>query len=260
MTRGKDTSILKEAKTSKTRKDKAKADRKGTNLNAKTSLWCKLKDVKKMVNSFNNRAWNNFIVATFGQLSPSPLSKFPVFPPIIQNYDLSSSDDDLKDRDRLMASTPIVQVSDNEKEEEFRDIKECLRKIDSLFEGGIFPDQEDTIVEKEVATTEEEVAKNEKKEEEEEDFVKKIFTAPESVGANIDNLEQAGARPAEFTEVTSEEQCNSLAIVVYTGPLQVASPTQEAVGDAKAEPGTGEQSENHAKPKEKKKKCSKDKK
>ncbi|KAK5835812.1 hypothetical protein PVK06_011522 [Gossypium arboreum] len=47
MTRGKDMSILKEAETSKTRKGKAKAGSKRTNLNAETSLWRKLKDVEK---------------------------------------------------------------------------------------------------------------------------------------------------------------------------------------------------------------------
>ena len=48
-------STLKEAETSKTRKGKAKTDLKGTNLNAETTLWHKLKDVQKMVNSINNR-------------------------------------------------------------------------------------------------------------------------------------------------------------------------------------------------------------
>ncbi|KAK5812546.1 hypothetical protein PVK06_027981 [Gossypium arboreum] len=47
MTCGKGTLILKEVKTSKTRKGKAKADNKGTNLNAETSLRSKLKDVEK---------------------------------------------------------------------------------------------------------------------------------------------------------------------------------------------------------------------
>ena len=123
-----------------------------------------------------------------------------------------------------MASPPIVQVFDNDKEEESRDIKECMRKIDSLFEDGIFVDQEDIVVKKEVATAEEEVvakeevAKNEK-EKEEEDFVENVDTAPESMGVKIDNLDQTRARPIEVAEFTSEEQCNSWAIVVYAGPL-----------------------------------------
>ncbi|MBA0761283.1 hypothetical protein Gotri_023954 [Gossypium trilobum] len=113
-----------------------------------------------------------------------------------------------------------------------------------LFEDGIFADQEDTVVEKEVAVVEEEVVvveeevvakeevvKNEK-EKEEEYSVEKTIAAPEFVGANIDNLE----------------------------PLQVASRTQEATDDAGAEPGTEEQSEDCAKPNEKKWKHSKDKK
>ncbi|KAK5842239.1 hypothetical protein PVK06_004573 [Gossypium arboreum] len=221
MTRCKDTLILKEAETIKIRKGKAKADSKRINLNAETFLWRKLKDAKKMVNSINNRqiklvatvedmkrsqnlfyaytrAWNSSIVAILGQLSPSQLPEFPVFPPIIHNYDLSSSNDDLEDRDRLVASLPIVQVSDNEKEEESKDIEEYLQKIDILFEDDIFANQENTVVEKEVdaaeaeVVVEEEVAKNEK-EREEEDFVEKVVTAPEFVGANIDNLEQTGA-------------------------------------------------------------------
>ncbi|KAH1056430.1 hypothetical protein J1N35_034495 [Gossypium stocksii] len=47
MTQGKDTPILKEVETSKTRKGKAKADSKRTSLNVETSLQRKLKDVEK---------------------------------------------------------------------------------------------------------------------------------------------------------------------------------------------------------------------
>ncbi|KAK5819385.1 hypothetical protein PVK06_024382 [Gossypium arboreum] len=128
-------------------------------------------------------------------------------------------------------------VFDNEKKEESRDIEECLRKIDSLFEDGIFADKEDTVVEKEVDAAEaevvakeevlaeeEKVAKNEK-EKEEQDFVKKVVTALESIG-----------------------------------PLQVASPTKIVADDVGAEPGTEEQSEDGAMPKEKEMKHSKDKK
>ncbi|KAK5785264.1 hypothetical protein PVK06_039831 [Gossypium arboreum] len=49
MTQGKETLILQEVETSKTRKGKAKSNRKGTNMNTETSLWRKLKDVEKMV-------------------------------------------------------------------------------------------------------------------------------------------------------------------------------------------------------------------
>ncbi|KAH1031885.1 hypothetical protein J1N35_044059 [Gossypium stocksii] len=91
MTRGKDMLILKEAETSKIRK-----------------------------------ALNSSIVAILGQPNPSLLLEFLVFPPIIHNYDPSSLNDKLEDRDRLVTSLPIVQVFDTEKEEESRDIKECL--------------------------------------------------------------------------------------------------------------------------------------
>ncbi|KAK5842346.1 hypothetical protein PVK06_004687 [Gossypium arboreum] len=119
ITREKDTSILKEARKSKARKGKTNAD------------------------------------TTLSQLSPSPLPEFPVFQPISQNYELSFADDDLEDQDRSMASSPIVQVSDNDKAEESKYIEECLQKIDSLFEDGIFVDQEDTVVEKEVVVEDE---------------------------------------------------------------------------------------------------------
>ncbi|KAK5785427.1 hypothetical protein PVK06_040011 [Gossypium arboreum] len=240
MTRGKNAPILKEAKTNKTRKGKAKADSKGTNLNTETSLCHKLKNVEKMVNSINNRAWNSSIVATLGQLSPSPLPKFLVFPPIIQNYDLSSLDDDLEDRDRSVASPPIVQVSEKTKEEESRDIEKCLQKIDCLFQDGIFANQLDTIVEKEVVATKEEVVDEKEevaekeKEKEGEDSVEKTIIVPKSVGVNIDNLEQAGTRPA------------------------LREP--EAADDTGIELGTERQFKDHARPKEMKRKCSKNKK
>ncbi|KAK5775784.1 hypothetical protein PVK06_043724 [Gossypium arboreum] len=54
MTRGTETQIQKEAGTSKTKKGKAKVDNKGTTLDIETSLWCKMKDVEKMVTSTSN--------------------------------------------------------------------------------------------------------------------------------------------------------------------------------------------------------------
>ncbi|KAK5775724.1 hypothetical protein PVK06_043657 [Gossypium arboreum] len=140
--------------------------------------------------------------------------------------------------------TPILKkvetISDNEKEEESKDTEECLQKIDSLFEDGNCTDQEDIVVEKEVAAAEEEVvveveevAKNEK-EKEKEDSVEKTVTAPVSMGANIDNLEQTGVRLVEVAE--------------------------DAVGDTEVELKIEEQSKDRAKPKEKKRKRSKDKK
>ncbi|KAK5771162.1 hypothetical protein PVK06_047343 [Gossypium arboreum] len=118
--------------------------------------------------------------------------------------------------------------------------------------------QEKLVVEVEVVVEEEKVAENDK--EKEEDFVEKVVTAPGSVDANIDNLEQIGARLVELAKVTSKEQCNSWAIVFYTGPLQVASPTQTTTDDAGVEPGTNEKSADRTKPREKKRKHSKDKK
>ncbi|KAK5833646.1 hypothetical protein PVK06_017499 [Gossypium arboreum] len=120
MTHGKNTPTMKEEETSKMRKGKTKAKSKGTNLTAKTSLLHKMKDIEKLANSINNKqirlvatiedinrsqklfyayikAWNNSIVATLNQLSSLPLLEFPVFPPIIQDYELSSEDDDLGD-------------------------------------------------------------------------------------------------------------------------------------------------------------------
>ncbi|KAK5843023.1 hypothetical protein PVK06_005450 [Gossypium arboreum] len=115
--------------------------------------------------------------------------------------------DDLEDQDRSVELLSIVRVFDNKQEEESKDIEECLRKIDSLFKDGIFTDQEDTVVEKEVATVEkevvveeEEVAKNEK---EKEDSIEKIVTTSKSMGTSIDNLERSGARPAEVAEITN---------------------------------------------------------
>ncbi|KAK5839414.1 hypothetical protein PVK06_008199 [Gossypium arboreum] len=149
------------------------------------------------------------------------------------------------------------EIMDNK---ESSDIEECLRKIDSLFEDGIFAAQEDTIVDKEAATAKEEIVAEEEKEREEKDSDVNIVTAPESVGANIENLELDGVRQAEVAKVTSEEQDNSLAIVVYTRPHQVAYPIQEATNDTRAKLKLEQQSENSAKPRENKRKCSKDKK
>ncbi|KAK5785581.1 hypothetical protein PVK06_040180 [Gossypium arboreum] len=69
------------------------------------------------------------------KLSPIPLREFPVLPLIIRDYELSSKDHDLGDRDKSVASPPIVNVFIDEKEEESRDIKECKQRIDSIIEG-----------------------------------------------------------------------------------------------------------------------------
>ncbi|KAK5771891.1 hypothetical protein PVK06_048146 [Gossypium arboreum] len=122
----------------------------------------------------------------------------------------------ISNRPRLIvASLLIMQVSDNDKDEESKDIEECLCKIDSLFEE---------VVEAKVGAKEEKVVETEK-EKVEEDFVEKVVIELGSVGANIDNLEQIGVRPVEVAEVTSKGKCNPWAIVVYTRPPQVASHT-----------------------------------
>ncbi|KAH1082641.1 hypothetical protein J1N35_022402 [Gossypium stocksii] len=90
------------------------------------------------------------------------------------------------------------RTSMNAKTSLWRKLKD-VEKID-----GIFADQKDIVVEKEV-----DVAKEEAIIEEEEDFVEKVVTAPESVGTNIENLERTGVRPAKVAQITREEQCNS---------------------------------------------------
>ncbi|KAK5785386.1 hypothetical protein PVK06_039968 [Gossypium arboreum] len=120
MTRGKDTPTMKEVETNKTRKGKTKIENKGTNLTVETSLLRKIKDIEKLGNSISNkqiklsvtiedidrsqnlfyaytRAYNNFIVATLRQLSPTPFLEFPVLPPIIREYEPSSEKDDQGD-------------------------------------------------------------------------------------------------------------------------------------------------------------------
>ncbi|KAK5785022.1 hypothetical protein PVK06_039564 [Gossypium arboreum] len=61
-----------------------------------------------------------------------------------------------------------------------------------------------------------------------------------------------GVSLAKVAEVTSEKQDNSLEIVVYTGPLQVASLIQEATDDTGAEPEHEEQSKNRESAKKRK--------
>ncbi|KAK5812026.1 hypothetical protein PVK06_027421 [Gossypium arboreum] len=54
MTHGKDTSTMKEAETSKTRKGKTTAENKGTNLTSETSLLRRKNYIEKLTNSINN--------------------------------------------------------------------------------------------------------------------------------------------------------------------------------------------------------------
>ncbi|KAK5812371.1 hypothetical protein PVK06_027800 [Gossypium arboreum] len=138
-----------------------------------------------------------------------------------------------------------------------------MRKIDSLV-------ADDFIVSQEAPSGEEEVhvaVVNEKSKEEnteieaaEKRSAKNIVNASKIVDATTDNLKRDGAKPSKVTEVINEEHHNSLAIIVYTRPLKVTPPTQEAVDDTGTTSETKEQSEDRVKHKEKKRKCSKDKK
>ncbi|KAK5845391.1 hypothetical protein PVK06_001571 [Gossypium arboreum] len=62
ITCGKNKLTMKEEETSKIRKGKTKAESKGTNLTAKTSLLCKKQDIEKLANSISNK--QNRLVAT----------------------------------------------------------------------------------------------------------------------------------------------------------------------------------------------------
>ncbi|KAK5812135.1 hypothetical protein PVK06_027546 [Gossypium arboreum] len=139
---------------------------------------------------------------------------------------------------RSVKSPPIVHVSDVEKEEESRDIDECMRRIDNLVEGEIIASKEAPAIEEEVVVEEKDIYVEVVKEKDEEENIETKATEKESV----------------------EYIVNTLATVISTGPLKVIPPIQEAADDARAEPEPKEQSENRAKPKEKKRKCSKDKK
>ncbi|KAL1095346.1 hypothetical protein V6Z11_D06G150200 [Gossypium hirsutum] len=237
MTCGKDMPTINEAETNKTRKGKTKTESKGTNLTAETSLLPKMKDIEKLANSIRNKQ--------------------------IKLYKPFSEEDDLGDRDRSVESPPIVHVSDVEKEDDSRDIEECTRRIDILVEDDVIDSQGASAVEEEVDVEEDvhvEVVnekvekKNTETEVTEKESVEDIVNASEFVGATNDNLEQDGARPLEAVEVTSKEHHNSLAIVVYIEPLKVTPLTQEAVDDVRAAPKTKKQSEDRAKPTEKKRK------
>ncbi|KAK5811411.1 hypothetical protein PVK06_026742 [Gossypium arboreum] len=72
------------------------------------------------------------MVFASSQLSPAALPEFLLFPPIIRYYKPPSEEDDFRDRDRSVKFPPIVHVSNVEKEEDSRDVEECMRRIDSL--------------------------------------------------------------------------------------------------------------------------------
>ncbi|KAK8283281.1 hypothetical protein V6Z12_D08G084100 [Gossypium hirsutum] len=110
------------------------------------------------------------------------------------------TEDDLRDRDRSVESPPIVHIFDVEKEEDSRDVEECMRQVDSLVEVDFITGKEAPVVEEEVVVEEEEVlvkVVNEKAEEEntetkaaEKEFVEDIVNASEFVDATTDNLSE----------------------------------------------------------------------
>ncbi|KAK5824716.1 hypothetical protein PVK06_019499 [Gossypium arboreum] len=117
-------------------------------------------------------------------------------------------------------------------------------KIDSLVEGELITGKEVPTAKEEVSMKKEVVrveVLNKKSEEEntdtevvEKESVEDIVNVSKFVDVTKDNLTEDGARLVEVVEATSEEHHNSLAIVVYTGPLKVTLPTQEAVDDVGA--------------------------
>ncbi|KAK5802714.1 hypothetical protein PVK06_030331 [Gossypium arboreum] len=145
MTLGKETPIVKEAETSKTRKDKAKVDRKGTNMNAETSLWCKLKDVKKMKTEID-------------QWHPHPLCKSLI---LRKKWNLRVS---MNAYEILIANLrmPFLLI----KKTLLLRRKLMLQKKKLLHERKLFLKKK--------------VVENEK-EKDEEDFIEKVVTAPEFV-------------------------------------------------------------------------------
>ncbi|KAK5803246.1 hypothetical protein PVK06_030889 [Gossypium arboreum] len=240
MTHVKDTLTMKEAETSKTIKGKTTVESKGTNLTTEKSLLRKMKDIEKLANSINNKHIR--LVAT------------------------------IKDMDRSQNLFYAYTRAYNSyiKEEDSREVEEFLRRIDSLVECDFIDGKETLTVEVEVFLEEEDVRveiviekakeENTKTEAAEKEFVEDIVNASEFLDGTKDNLEQDRARPMEATEVISEEHHNLLVIVFYTEPFKVTPPTQEATDDASAEQELEEQFKDRTKPKENKRKHSKDKK
>ncbi|KAH1055749.1 hypothetical protein J1N35_033814 [Gossypium stocksii] len=235
MTRGKDTSILKEAKTSKTRRGKAKIDSKRTNMNAETSLWRNLKDVEKMVNSINNRQIK--LVASVEDMKteinwwhPHPLCRSLI---LRKKRNPGTS---MNTCQRLIAYLRMAFL---------------LMKRTLLLRRKLVLQKKKLLQKRKLLLKNEKLLKIKMKKKAK-TFVEKVVTAPESVSANIEKLERTEARLTEVVEITSDEQCNSWAIVVYTRPLQVAFPIQTIADDAGVEPETKEQFDDHLKPNKRK--------
>ncbi|KAK5785011.1 hypothetical protein PVK06_039553 [Gossypium arboreum] len=127
---------------------------------------------------------------------------------------------------RLVETPPIVYISNDEKEKDSKDIEEFMPRIDSLVEGDIIAGQEEYTVEEEVIVREEEVHVEVVHEKAEEENTKTEIAEKESV----ENIIYA----PEFVDATNAN-------------LEAAMETEE-------------RSKDRAKPKEQKRKCSKDKK
>ncbi|KAK8676534.1 hypothetical protein V6N13_142108 [Hibiscus sabdariffa] len=125
-----------------------------------------------------------------------------------------------------------------------RDFEEYMRKVNNMFKDDFTVGQK-VVAEKEELYIAEEV-------------VEKDDIIIEFVGVNFD-FDRDGARPAEATEVISEEEHNLLVLVVYTRPFKVITSIPEAIGDAMAEQEPNEHSEDNVKPKEKNESTSKTK-
>ncbi|KAH1097109.1 hypothetical protein J1N35_014030 [Gossypium stocksii] len=161
MTRGKDTPEIKAVDTSYTKKGKTKAETTGTNLTVETSLLYKIQDIKKLANSISNKKIR--LVATLEDMDRSQ-NLFYAYTRAYNNsivaslsYEPSSEEVYLGERDRSVESPPIIHVSNVEKEEDSRDIEECMQRIDSLVEGDFLAGQKVSNIKDEVDVGEEKV-------------------------------------------------------------------------------------------------------
>ncbi|KAK5811679.1 hypothetical protein PVK06_027034 [Gossypium arboreum] len=142
------------------------------------------------------------------KLSLTPQLEFLGFPPIIQKYEHSSKEDDLGGQDKSVESHPIVHIFDVEKEEDSRDVEECMGRIDSLVEGDLIDGKKAPDVGEEVTVEEEddyvEVVNEKAKEDNtateatEKKHVEDIVNTSKFVDVTNDNLEWDGARPAKL--------------------------------------------------------------
>ncbi|KAK5775284.1 hypothetical protein PVK06_043157 [Gossypium arboreum] len=117
MTRGKDTPTMKEAETSKIRKGKTKAESKGTNLTAETSLLCKMKDIEKLANSISNKQIR--LVATIEDMIDS----------LIEGDVIAGQEAPAIEEDIVVEKEDVHVEVVNEKAEEENIATEAARKI-----------------------------------------------------------------------------------------------------------------------------------